>query len=124
MNKLAKLIAEGKISVDELAGANDLIARAQLIKRGIRACRKNLAFPLGKKSINCYYYCSGDYEAWGICSSDGTFRCFSNWGGAHEIGKVSLKNYKEVFMAFENSEFEPDLRRFFLQQIEKEYFAK
>ena len=121
MNKLAKLIADGSITVEELASAKELIERAELVTKGIEACKKNLTFPLGTSRINCYYYMdtAGEYEAWGRCSIDGTFTCFCNWGGNHEIGSCNLTNFTEVFMAFENSEFAHDLHRFLIQQINK-----
>ena len=121
MNKLAELIANGSISVEELASARELIERAELVTNGIAACKKTLLFPFGTSSINCYSYMdsAGEYEAWGDCSIDGNFTCFCNWGGNHEIGSCNLTDFSEVFMAFENEEFAHDLKRFLLQQINK-----
>ena len=121
MNKLAILISNGSITVEELASAKELIERAELVTKGIEACKKTLAFPLGTSSINCYHYedSTGDYEAWGHCSVDGKFTCSCNWGGKHEIGSCNLMSFTEVFLAFENREFKLDLRRFLLQQIVK-----
>ena len=121
MNKLATLIANGDITVEELASAKELIERAELVTNGIEACRKTLAFPFGVSSINCYSYMdrAGEYEAWGNCTTDGTFTCSCNWGGNHVTGRCNLTNFAEVFMAFENEEFAHDLRRFLRQQIEK-----
>lgn len=119
MNKLAKLIANGDVSVEELDSAKELIERAELVKEGIEACKKTLSFPFGVSKINCYSYMdsAGEYEAWGSCSIDGTFTCSCNWGGNHVIGICNLTKFTEVFMAFENKEFAHDLRRFLLQQI-------
>ena len=121
MNKLATLIAKGEITVEELASGKELIERAELVAQGIEACKKTLTFPFGTSSIKCYYYMdsTGEYEAWGICNIDGTFTCSCNWGGNHVTGMCNLANFTEVFMAFENSEFAHDLRRFLLQQINK-----
>ncbi len=121
MNKLATLIANGSITVEELASAHELIERAELVMKGIEACKKTLLFPVNTSSIDCYSYMdsAGEYQAWGKCSIDGTFTCYCNWGGPHEIGSCNLINFEEVFMAFENGEFAHDLRRFLLQQIEK-----
>lgn len=121
MNKLATLIAKGEITVEELASAKKLIERADLVTNGIKACSKTLVFPFGVSEINCYSYTdsAGEYEAWGTCTSDGTFTCSCNWGGNHVVGRCNLTNFTEVFMAFENSEFAYDLHRFLLQQIEK-----
>ncbi len=121
MNNLATLIANGDITVEELANAKELIDRAELTMKGVEACKKTLTFPLGVSTINCYSYMdsAGEYEAWGTCTSDGIFTCSCNWGGNHVIGECNLTNFAEVFMAFENGEFVRDLRRFLLQQIKK-----
>lgn len=121
MNKIATLIAKGEITVEDLASANELIERAELVMNGIEACKKTLSFSFGVSSIYCYSYTdrAGEYEASGECFDDGTFICYCNWGGYHEIGRCNLTNFAEVFMAFENREFACDLRRFLLQQIEK-----
>ena len=121
MNKLAKLIANGEITVDELANAHELIERAQLVLKGLNACKSTIMFPLGITEVNCYSYTdfAGEYASWGTCNKDGLFTCFSNWGGNHVIGQCNLTNFTEVFMAFENAEFKHDLGRFLLQQIEK-----
>lgn len=120
-NKLATLIANGEITVEELAKATDLIDRAGLVVEAITACKKTLVFPFGTTEIACYTYTdrAGEYYAWGTCTNGGIFRCSCNWGGDHEIGAVNLMSFKDVFMAFENHEFEHDLRRFLQQQIEK-----
>lgn len=121
MNKLANLIANGEITVEELANATELIERAELVTKGIEACKKTIVFSLGKKEIECYSYMdsAGEYQAWGSCTNDGVFTCSCNWGGNHVIGSCNLTDYKDVFMAFENSEFKHDLRRFLTWQIEK-----
>ncbi len=121
MNRLAGLIANGTITVEELANAQDLIERAKLVTQGLEACKKTLAFPLGVKEINCYSYIdsAGEYEAWGQCTIDGIFTCYCNWGGNHVIGRCNLANFAEVFTAFDNDEFASDLQRFLLQQIKK-----
>ena len=121
MNKLAKLISTGEITVEELAGASKLIDRAQLVVKGIAACKKNLVFPLGVNVISCYSYTDsvGEYSAWGSCTSDGIFTCSCNWGGDHVIGRCNLNNFAEVFMAFEIDDFDHNLRRFLEQQINK-----
>ena len=121
MNKLATLIANGEITVEELANARELIDRAEIVTKGLEACKKTLVFPFGVSEINCYSYMdsAGEYQSWGSCTSDGIFTCSCNWGGNHVIGKCSLTNFAEVFMAFDNDEFVHDLRRFLLQQIKK-----
>ena len=121
MNELANLIANGTITVEELASAKQLIERAELVRNGLEACKKTLAFRFGESSIDCYSYTdfAGEYEAWGNCQIDGTFTCWSNWGGNHIIGKCNLTNFAEVFMAFENKDFAYDLHRFLLEQIKK-----
>ena len=121
MNKLAKLIAEGTITVEELANAEKLIERAKLVTEGINACKKTLVFPFGTKEITCYEYTdsAGEYSSWGSCTNDGVFTCSCNWGGNHKTGSCNLTNFSEVFMAFENNEFAHDLAKFLRQQIEK-----
>ena len=121
MNKLANLIANGEITVEELANAGELIERAELVSKGLKACKRTILFPFGTDEISCYSYMdsAGEYQSWGSCTKDGVFTCSCNWGGNHETGKCNLTNFTEVFMAFENDEFAHDLRRFLLQQIEK-----
>ena len=121
MNKIAKLIADGKITVEELKDAQELIERAELVIKGVEACKKTLKFPLGEEKLNCYKYVDsfGEYEAWGTCTNTGIFTCHCNWGGTHQIGTCNLTDFNEVFLAFENSEFSSDLKRFLLEQIEK-----
>ena len=121
MNKLAEMIAEGKITIEELASATVLVERAELVKKGVEACGKTILFPFGTNKVNCYEYTdsAGEYESWGYCTSDGMFTCYCNWGGNHETGKCNLLDFSDVFMAFENREFAYDLKRFLNQQIEK-----
>ncbi len=119
--KLVSLIANGTISVADLANAPTLIERAKLVNDGIDACTKTLCFPFGKDEIQAYSYMdrAGEYESWGTVSHDGIFTCWCNWGGNHEIGRVNLLSANDVFMAFENSEFAADLKRFLSEQISK-----
>lgn len=121
MNKLAKLISTGEITVEELASASKLIERANLVINGLTACKKTLVFPFGVNVIFCYSYTDtvGEYSAWGSCTSDGIFTCSCNWGGDHVIGRCNLNNFEEVFMAFEIDDFDHNLRRFLEQQINK-----
>ena len=121
MGKLSELIAKGEISVEELASASELIERAKLVKEGIEACKKNISFPLATIEVPCYSYTdrAGEYSAWGSCTRDGIFRCWCNWGGDHEIGRVNLLDFAEVFKAFENEELAHNLKRFLTEQIEK-----
>ena len=121
MNKLATLIANGEITVEELANAQELIERAKLVTNGITACKKTISFVLGVNKTNCYHYMdsAGEYESWGECTNEGVLTCYCNWGGTHEIGKCNLTNFTEVFMAFDKSEFAHDLSRFLQKQIEK-----
>lgn len=119
--KLANLIANGTISIEDLANAPDLIERAKLVHRGIEACTKTILFPFGTNELHCYDYTdrAGEYSSWGTVTRDGIFTCWCNWGGNHEIGKVNLTKPAEVFMALENSEFAYDLKRFLNEQIQK-----
>ena len=121
MNKLAKLIANGDITVEELASATELIERARFVTEGIEACKKTLSFGIGVKRIKCYNFTDsfGEYHAWGDCTSDGIFTCYCNWGGDHEIGRCNLMDFAEVFMAFENKDFASSLRNFLCEQIDK-----
>lgn len=121
MNKIATLIANGEITVEELANAQELIDRAEIVNQGLEACKKTIMFPLGVCEIDCYSYTDsdGEYNSWGSCTNDGTFTCYCNWGGDHIIGKCNLKDFVSVFMAFEKHEFVNDLRRFLLTQISK-----
>lgn len=119
--KLANLIANGTISVEDLANAPELIERAKLVTDGLKACSETLLFPLGKTELHCYAYTdrAGEYSSWGRVSRDGIFTCWCNWGGDHVNGRVNLNNPADVFMAFENEEFAHDLRRFLNEQIQK-----
>ncbi len=121
MNRLANFIASGKITVEELATAPELIERAKFVTEALNACKKTIQFPFGTSEIDCYFYRDGfgEYEAWGTCNSDGLFTCSCNWGGNHVIGRVNLTNSGDVFMAFDNQEFCSDLKRFLSEQIEK-----
>ena len=120
--KLAEMIAKRIISVEELANAPELIERAQLVNEGLKACRSTLLFPFGTNELKCYDYTdrAGEYSSWGSVTIDGIFTCWCNWGGNHKIGEVNLNNPTEVFMAFENSEFAYDLKKFLKEQIEKQ----
>lgn len=121
MNKLAFFIANGEVTVEELANAKDLIERAELVSKGINACKTSIMFPIEVNEVSCYSYTdsAGEYHSWGTCTNCGMFTCYCNWGGDHEIGRVDLTNFEQVFMAFENSEFAHDLKRFLQQQIKK-----
>lgn len=121
MNKLAALLADGKITVEDLANSSELIDRAKLVTEGIEACKKTLIFPLGTKEINCYSYTdsAGEYSAWGTCTFDGIFTCSCNWGGNHIIGSCDLNSFYNTFMAFQKDDFATDLSRFLNEQIEK-----
>lgn len=121
MNKLANLIADGKITVEELASAEDLIKRAKLVASGIEACKKIIVFPIGVSEIECYSYIDsfGEYHSWGKCTKNGIFTCYNNWGGEHISGSCDLTNFKEVFLGFEDDEFSCDLSRFLHIQIEE-----
>lgn len=120
-NKLSTMIANGEISIEELAGATELIERAKLVTEGIEACKKTISFPFGSNEVNCYHYMdsAGEYESWGTCTTDGMFTCSCNWGGNHVTGRCNLTDYADVFKAFDNHEFEHDLRRFLQFQIKK-----
>ena len=119
--KLAELIANGTVSIEDLKNAPELIERAQLVTDGLKACSKTLLFPMGTEIIKCYTYTdrAGEYEAWGNVNRNGVFTCWCNWGGKHEIGRINLNNPTEVFMAFENREFAHNLKRFLEEQIGK-----
>lgn len=121
MNKLANLISNGTITVSELAAAHELIERAKLVNEALLACQKTLLFPFGVNELHCYSYTdrAGEYSAWGTVTRDGTFTCWCNWGGNHEIGRVNLMRTADVFLAFENDEFAYDLKRFLNEQIQK-----
>ena len=121
MNKLAEMICNGEILVEDLANAGELIDRARLIRDGVDASRKTLVFPIGQTKVRCYHYVdsAGEYEAWGFVTWDGTFSCYCNWCGNHQIGEVNLFRFEDVFMAFEDEEFAYDLERFLREQIEK-----
>lgn len=121
MSKLASWIANGTLSVDELASAPDLIERAKLVQEGLAACEKTLLFPFGVDMMPCYRYTdlAGEYSSWAFVTTSGLLTCYCNWGGDHEIGRVNLTNPGEVFMAFENKDLSSDLKRFLLEQISK-----
>ena len=119
MNRLADMIARRQIDVEELAGAGELISRAEFVVKGVEACKKTLLFPFGVTEIQCYYYTNGEYEAWGICSREGMFSCYCNWGGNHLIGSCNLNDFTSVFLSFENEEFKHDLKHFLEEQIQK-----
>ena len=120
-NKLAQYIANGFISVEDLANAEELIARAKLVTNALKACKNQILFPMGTEKIKCYDYTdrAGEYHAWGMCNLNGDFLCYTTWGGEHLIGKVNLNNFSQVFMAFENEEFARDLNRFLQEQLNK-----
>ena len=121
MGRLVEKIANEEITVEELANVSKLIERAKLVTKGVEACKRTLVFPFGTNEVNCYGYVdsAGEYESWGSCTIDGTFTCYNNWGGNHPSGRCNLCDSKDVFMAFENKEFAPDLKRFLLEQIRK-----
>lgn len=67
MNKLAEMIANGLIDPEDLIDAEELINRAKLVSEGIKACKKNIQFPMGETEIYCYQYTdsAGEYSSWG-----------------------------------------------------------
>ena len=121
MNKIAMLIANGDITVEELANARELFERAELVVKGLEACKQTITFPFGTSEVDCYWYSdlNCDYVSWGTCTRSGNFACYCNWGGNHLVGSCNLKNYLEVFMSFEQRDFAYDLEKFLRQQIEK-----
>ena len=121
MSRLAELIYNGEISVEELAMAKDLIERANLVAKGVEACKKTLLFPLGKTQIECYSYTHSDkaYSSWGSCTNDGLLKMTCNKGGNQQTFTCNLLIFESVFMAFDNEEFSCDLKRFLENQIEK-----
>ena len=121
MKKIAEMISTGEISAEDLLNAKELIERAEFVKKGLAACKKTILFPFGVKEVQCYYYLdsAGEYKAWGVCSIDGNFTCFSNWGGEHKVGECNLTSFEKVFMAFENNELAHNLHRFLQKQIEQ-----
>lgn len=125
-NKLAQYIANGFISVEDLANAEELIARAKLVTNALKACKNQIVFPMGTEEIKCYDYTdkAGEHHAWGMCNFNGDFLCYTTWGGEHLIGKVNLNNFSQVFMAFENEEFARDLNRFLEDILKKEEESK
>lgn len=114
MSELAKFIATGKIPPEDLLKAQELIERAELVSKGIAACKQTIKFPIGVTEVDCYSYTdsAGEYESWGKCYQDGNFECWNNWGGNHRTGIVNLLDFTDVFIAFENEEFKYDLKRF------------
>lgn len=120
MTNLVNLINNGTITIEELAQAPQLIERAQLVIKGLEACKKTIKFNLGVTNVSCYSYTdrAGEYSSWGDCTVDGVFTCYCNWGGNHQIGQVNLLDSAAVFAAFNNSEFSHDLERFLKEQIE------
>ena len=120
MKKLVELVADGELRVEELSRLPELIERAKLVLQAMEACRKTICFPLGVQELKCYEFEQfGEYHAWGLVSPDGYFTCWSNWGGDHRIGWVSLNNAASLFLALEDPDFAPDLTRFLKEQIEK-----
>lgn len=119
--KLTELIANGTVTIEDLANAPELIERAKFVKEGLEACRKTLVFPIGVLEQPCYDYTdrAGEYSSWGSVTNNGIFTCWCNWGGNHEIGKLNLNHDEEVFLAFDNTELACDLKRFLNEQIEK-----
>lgn len=82
MNRLVELIATGAITVEDLVNAQELIDRADLVSKGIDACKKSIVFTFKEERIDCYDYVdsTGEYKAWGYCTYAGEFICYSNWG--------------------------------------------
>ena len=120
-NKLVKLIAEGKITVEELSQAERIIQMAELVKAAMDAIPKTVKIPLGADKVDCYQYWSSDYEAYGIAHNDGTFECRSNWGGDHEEGRCNLLDSKEILLALvETNSFSSNLERFLKECIKNE----
>ena len=121
MNKLVNMIANGEITVEELAAAKNIIEQAELVSKGIEACKKTIAFPLGTDTLQCYCYtdAAGEYSAWAQLEKNGMIIFFSNWGGNHETGHFNLLSFRETFLAFDNEDLANDLKDFLLKQIEK-----
>lgn len=119
MDKLVMLIANGEITVEEMAWSREIFERAELVVKGLEACKKTIKFLPGISEVECYSYIDegSDYVSWGTCTKSGNFACYCNWGGNHLTGSCNLRNYREVFLSFEQSDFAYDLKRFLLEQI-------
>jgi len=113
-NKFRQLLISGELKPEDLVGARDLIARAELVDRAMIGCKQAITFPLGTNEVQCYTFQdhAGEYEAWGKCSLNGEFVCYSNWGGNHEIGRCNLFQFASIFSAFDQPDFAQDLKRF------------
>ena len=119
MNTLAELIANGTITVEELASATELIERAKLVTEGVEACKKTISFPFGSTRINCFKQMHGDADYWAECTVEGNFTAYSNWGGNHITGTCNLNNFENVFKSFENDDFAYIHKKFLQEQIRK-----
>ena len=118
MNKIVDLIELNELSIEELAKADYLVKRAELVKEGLEACKKTISFPLGVKKQECYHEkFRTDYEAWAIVENDGSITFYNNNSTNQIAGSTNLTSEKEVFMAFENKDIARDLEHFLQIQI-------
>lgn len=120
-NKIADLIVNGTITVEELSKADELIKLAQYTVEAVEACKKTIVFHVGETEIACidYWDTAGEAHFWGKCKNDGTFTGYTNWGGDHALGTCNLTKFNDVFISLERGEMRYCLRTFLDQQIEK-----
>lgn len=120
MNKLAEIVANGEIDVEELNRASEFIERAQFVKDAIEACKKTIVFPLGTEGIKCYFNEKrGSKKVWGYCTVAGIFKLSGHFKFPGEYD-INILSFKEVFLALDTEDISEDLRSFLEQQIEKE----
>ena len=103
-NKMVELIANGTITIDDLANMDKYINDAKLVKSALANVSKKFTFPFGTTRIEAYRCKRGDFDVWADLRNDGTITFWESalYRGARITAEMNLNNFQEVFTALES----------------------
>ena len=114
---LVNLITNGQLKVEDLCTAPEVIKFAELVTRGIQACKKLIVFHLGEESVCCYKYIADGYSISGTCYAEGKLVLHSTLIG--NIVTCNLLDSKSVFSSLNDNDVRVELERFFQEMIKQ-----